>query len=117
MNKLLALALVLLLVAQHAGAAAYCTTAITQIYVSDAGDVSVAGSATGPQPYAGWQKLCNLNGTSGSASVITCATWVTLSKQAQNVTNIITQTYYPTLNACSEIPNSFPYAASINNYK
>ena len=117
-KKTLACLTILQFLGGQAVAATYCTTTVNTVLVYDTGDVWIAGTASGAVPYNGYQRLCNLNGTSGNASVITCAAWLSLAKQGQSATTIITQTYYGTLNACGDIPGaSFPFPVFLINQK
>ena len=104
--------------AGQAGAAVFCTTGVNTVLIYDTGDLWIIGTASGGAPYGGYQRLCNLNGTSGNMSPITCAAWLSLAKTAQSATNITTQTFYANLNACTDIPGaSFPFPVFLINVK
>jgi invasion protein IalB len=114
MKKALVATLSLLFAAQNVFAAAVCTSKIDAVYIDQAGQVVVHGTAAGSQPYDGWQVLCNANRTDHVGQLV-CNYWLAMAGQAmgEQATTIVLQTSYQSINFCSQIPGSFPFPTSV----
>ena len=118
MKKALVASFGLFFAAQSVLATTYCTTKVDQIYIDQAGQVVVHGTAAGALPYAGWQSLCNVS-KSDSGGLLLCSAWLAMAGQAlgEQPTTFMLQTGYDSISDCSQIPASYPSPSSVMMFR